>query len=86
MTPDEAGQFTRRRRARNWAMLLALLGLMQSRRDWTGPELAERLGVTDRTVRVIASMNVLAPGVAVKRTVVLEPKISAPRVRSSSTS
>ena len=24
---------------------------MQSRRDWTGPELAERLGVTDRTVR-----------------------------------
>jgi predicted DNA-binding transcriptional regulator YafY len=33
------------------ARLLALLGLMQSRRDWTGPELAERLGVTDRTVR-----------------------------------
>ena len=33
------------------ARLLALLGLLQSRRDWTGPELAERLGVTDRTVR-----------------------------------
>src|SRR3954471_24641302 len=33
------------------ARLLALLGLMQSRRDWTGPELAERLAVTDRTVR-----------------------------------
>ena len=33
------------------ARLLALLGLMQSRRDWTGPELASRLGVTDRTVR-----------------------------------
>jgi len=33
------------------ARLLALLGLMQSRRDWTGPELAERLGVTDRTIR-----------------------------------
>ena len=33
------------------ARLLALLGLMQSRRDWTGPELAERLDVTDRTVR-----------------------------------
>ena len=33
------------------ARLLALLGLMQSRRDWTGPELADRLGVTDRTIR-----------------------------------
>jgi predicted DNA-binding transcriptional regulator YafY len=33
------------------ARLLALLGLMQSRRDWTGPQLAERLGVTDRTIR-----------------------------------
>jgi predicted DNA-binding transcriptional regulator YafY len=33
------------------ARLLALLGLMQSRRDWSGPELAERLGVTDRTIR-----------------------------------
>ena len=28
MTPDETQQFTRRRRARNWAMLLALLGLV----------------------------------------------------------
>jgi predicted DNA-binding transcriptional regulator YafY len=33
------------------ARLLALLGLLQSRVDWSGPELAERLGVTDRTVR-----------------------------------
>jgi predicted DNA-binding transcriptional regulator YafY len=33
------------------ARLLALLGLMQSRRRWTGPELADRLGVSDRTVR-----------------------------------
>jgi predicted DNA-binding transcriptional regulator YafY len=33
------------------ARLLALLGLLQSRRDWTGPELAGRLGVTDRTIR-----------------------------------
>ncbi|MBT0994144.1 WYL domain-containing protein [Cellulomonas sp. DKR-3] len=33
------------------ARLLALLGLLQSRADWTGPELAERLAVTDRTVR-----------------------------------
>jgi predicted DNA-binding transcriptional regulator YafY len=33
------------------ARLLRLLGLLQSRRDWTGPQLAERLGVTDRTVR-----------------------------------
>ena len=31
--------------------VLELLGLMQARVDWTGPELAERLGVTDRTVR-----------------------------------
>ncbi len=33
------------------ARLLRLLGLLQSRRDWTGPELAERLDVTTRTVR-----------------------------------
>ncbi len=33
------------------ARLLALLGLMQSQRRWTGPELAGRLGVSDRTVR-----------------------------------
>jgi predicted DNA-binding transcriptional regulator YafY len=33
------------------ARLLRLLGLLQSRRDWTGPQLAERLGVTGRTVR-----------------------------------
>jgi predicted DNA-binding transcriptional regulator YafY len=31
--------------------LLHLLALMQSRRDWTGPGLAERLDVTTRTVR-----------------------------------
>jgi predicted DNA-binding transcriptional regulator YafY len=31
--------------------LLELLGHLQSRVDWTGAELAERLGVTDRTVR-----------------------------------
>ena len=33
------------------ARLLRLLSLLQSRRDWTGPELAERLDVTTRTVR-----------------------------------
>ena len=33
------------------ARLLRLLSLLQSRRDWTGAELAERLGVTTRTVR-----------------------------------
>ncbi|WP_277212132.1 helix-turn-helix transcriptional regulator [Isoptericola croceus] len=33
------------------ARLLTLLGLLQSRPDWTGPELAERLDVTARTVR-----------------------------------
>jgi predicted DNA-binding transcriptional regulator YafY len=31
--------------------VLALLGLLQQRRVWTGPDLAERLGVTTRTVR-----------------------------------
>jgi predicted DNA-binding transcriptional regulator YafY len=33
------------------ARLLRLLALLQSRRDWTGRELAERLEVTTRTVR-----------------------------------
>ncbi len=33
------------------ARLLRLLSLLQARRDWTGPTLAERLGVTARTVR-----------------------------------
>jgi predicted DNA-binding transcriptional regulator YafY len=33
------------------ARLLRLLSLLQSRRDWTGTELAGRLGVTTRTVR-----------------------------------
>ncbi|MEN0015877.1 MAG: HTH domain-containing protein, partial [Solirubrobacteraceae bacterium] len=33
------------------ARLLRLLSLLQTRRDWTGAELAERLGVGDRTIR-----------------------------------
>jgi predicted DNA-binding transcriptional regulator YafY len=33
------------------ARLLRLLSLLQSRRDWPGPELAERLHVTTRTIR-----------------------------------
>jgi predicted DNA-binding transcriptional regulator YafY len=33
------------------ARLLRLLSLLQSRRDWTGPQLGARLGVTSRTVR-----------------------------------
>jgi predicted DNA-binding transcriptional regulator YafY len=33
------------------ARLLALLGLLQARATWSGAELAERLGVTGRTVR-----------------------------------
>jgi predicted DNA-binding transcriptional regulator YafY len=33
------------------ARLLRLLGLLQSRRDWTGRQLAERLEVTRRTIR-----------------------------------
>ncbi|MFC7501921.1 helix-turn-helix transcriptional regulator [Nocardioides sp. GCM10030258] len=31
--------------------VLELLGLLQTRAEWTAPEIAERLGVTDRTVR-----------------------------------
>lgn len=33
------------------ARLLRLLSLMQARRDWAGPDLAERLGVSTRTLR-----------------------------------
>jgi biotin operon repressor len=33
------------------ARLLRLLSLLQTRRDWTGAELAERLEVSGRTVR-----------------------------------
>jgi predicted DNA-binding transcriptional regulator YafY len=33
------------------ARLLRLLSLLQARRDWTGPQLAERLSVTTRTIR-----------------------------------
>ena len=33
------------------ARLLRLLSLLQTRRDWSGAELAERLGITTRTVR-----------------------------------
>ncbi|MEV4475315.1 MULTISPECIES: helix-turn-helix transcriptional regulator [Nonomuraea] len=33
------------------ARLLRLLSLLQSRTDWPGPELAERLGVSTRTIR-----------------------------------
>src|SRR5688500_13624913 len=33
------------------ARLLTLLSLMQGRRDWPGNELADRLGVTSRTIR-----------------------------------
>lgn len=36
---------------RSSSRLLALLGLLQSRPSWTGPQLAERLGVDARTVR-----------------------------------
>jgi predicted DNA-binding transcriptional regulator YafY len=33
------------------ARLLRLLSLLQTRKEWSGAELADRLGVTDRTVR-----------------------------------
>jgi predicted DNA-binding transcriptional regulator YafY len=40
-----------RRMLETSARLLRLLSLLQSRRDWTGAELAIRLGVTTRTIR-----------------------------------
>ncbi|PRX49458.1 putative DNA-binding transcriptional regulator YafY [Prauserella shujinwangii] len=53
------------------ARLLALLSLLQTRRDWTGAELAERFGVTTRTIRNdVGKLRALgypieaAPGVA----------------------
>jgi len=53
------------------ARLLRVLSLLQVRRDWTGPELAERLGVSTRTLRTdIERLRVLGypvearPGVA----------------------
>ena len=40
------------------ARLLALLSLLQSRPDWSGTELAGRLGVSTRTIRnVIESLR-----------------------------
>jgi predicted DNA-binding transcriptional regulator YafY len=36
---------------KNPSRLLRLLTLLQARREWAGPELAERLGVSTRTVR-----------------------------------
>ena len=35
--------------------LLELLSLLQGRRDWPGDELAERLEVFGRTVRLVSS-------------------------------
>src|SRR4029453_13299299 len=53
------------------ARLLRLLGLLQTRRDWNGAQLADELGVTTRTVRKdVARLRMLgypvdgAPGVA----------------------
>jgi predicted DNA-binding transcriptional regulator YafY len=37
--------------AETTSRILELLGLLQSHRQWSGPELAERLGVTERTLR-----------------------------------
>jgi len=55
----------------NSARLLRLLSLLPSRREWTGPELAERLDVTVRTLRRdVAKLRSLgypvhaAPGIA----------------------
>jgi predicted DNA-binding transcriptional regulator YafY len=53
------------------ARLLRLLSLLQTRRDWTGPDLADRLGVSTRTIRTdVERLRVLGypvhatPGVA----------------------
>jgi predicted DNA-binding transcriptional regulator YafY len=43
--------FRRTSMADTAARMLALLGLLQARSDWSGAELAHRLRVTDRTVR-----------------------------------
>lgn len=37
--------------AQTTSRVLALLNLLQTHRQWSGPELAERLGVTERTMR-----------------------------------
>jgi predicted DNA-binding transcriptional regulator YafY len=37
--------------AETTSRILALLNLLQTHRQWAGPELAERLGVTERTLR-----------------------------------
>jgi predicted DNA-binding transcriptional regulator YafY len=37
--------------AQTTTRILSLLGLLQAHRQWSGPELAERLGVTERTLR-----------------------------------
>ncbi len=44
--------------------LLQLLSLLQARREWSGTELAERLGVSGRTIRrdVERQIRALAPG------------------------
>ena len=39
--------------------VLTLLGLLQQRQVWTGPELADRLGVTPRTVRYYLAQGLL---------------------------
>jgi predicted DNA-binding transcriptional regulator YafY len=50
------------------ARLLALIGLLQSRSDWSGTELAQRLDVTDRTVRKdVARLRELGYPVAAAR-------------------
>ena len=43
------------------ARLLKLLSLLQVRRDWTGPELADRLSVDVRTIRRDVSARAEAP-------------------------
>jgi predicted DNA-binding transcriptional regulator YafY len=46
---DQAGRIGKM--AETSARLLRLLSMLQARRDWTSAELAERLGVTTRTIR-----------------------------------
>jgi predicted DNA-binding transcriptional regulator YafY len=51
---DQIPEFAKRERGivgETATRTLALLSLLQSRSDWTGSDLAERLGVSDRTIR-----------------------------------
>ncbi len=49
------------------ARMLRLLSLLQTRREWSGADLADRLGVTVRTVRPQGRTPIGRPGISVAR-------------------